>query len=927
MPTLYLNTTPANAPTPRDLPEGGVLLTPNAKAARTWHSKPCTLEDMARATLRAQGWRVASLLQSQRSLQQAVQAVQAPEDVEGSLRQLFAPVRALLRANASAYVADTGQDTGKNMGQWDVRLEQLLELSRHYQYLLAAQGLVDPAALLWKAAQHCVAKQCVHLREYPWLGAGELAFLQALAAPDSSLSLAAGTASATAVHSAVLATLAGWQCITVPATQAKQAMTPGAQLARRFAGESAPLSPEVLARVRVYSYPDSDAEVRGALQRVKVLLQQGVSAEDIVLVSRDEASYAPLLRAVAEEYRLPLRCFDRVALIDTQLGAWLQLLAGSLQENGAFAPVSQLLGHSLSQFDDAALWSLARSQRPNNFAAWAALGLTPALCTWPQQASAAQHWQQLEAILASFQLAVSSSRQRREKAAWHSLQRLGRHLAFSHSDNSNDSNDTSDANGTATNNSRMSRRQFLAALLEGCRLLSVLHDPPPLGKEATVALHSPLALFGARYRHVIIMGLAEGVFPAMLRDDPVLDFYSRKQLQAQGIALEDAQQAAERERLSFWTLLQVATETLQLSYPQYSYPRRQLPGAHLQALALPLLPAPPLAPASLEEARTALLPYAPTLPADLDPLLPEVHHAWQVELRRESAAPPDAYDGILGIGLEPSHWRFSASQFTMLGQCPFRWFAAKLLQLRDADDDEAEGDSDALRPDVRGRFYHKVLQRTLEPARTAAEPRAVALAAFDDAFAEAEQEEQLATLPHWPAQRQEHYQVLRRALRAKDFFPEQGRVMALEQSFYGSWQGLQISGVLDRIDSTPQGLWLCDYKSSQSKPPGIKDAAGKAKIDVQLSLYQQVALPALYPEQPLAQAGYYALTKPKFLSERPPEAGVLETFAEQLKERLRQGHYPVDPDVDGVACRYCAFDVLCRKGTRLQRKQPPEVPC
>ena len=64
------------------------------------------------------------------------------------------------------------------------------------------------------------------------------------------------------------------------------------------------------------------------------------------------------------------------------------------------------------------------------------------------------------------------------------------------------------------------------------------------------------------------LGLTEGGFPPSVADDPALDFHERKRLRERGIRLELADERARRERLSFWTLLQVPQERLVLSYPK-----------------------------------------------------------------------------------------------------------------------------------------------------------------------------------------------------------------------------------------------------------------------------------------------------------------------------------------------------------------------
>src|SRR5205085_11116757 len=61
--------------------------------------------------------------------------------------------------------------------------------------------------------------------------------------------------------------------------------------------------------------------------------------------------------------------------------------------------------------------------------------------------------------------------------------------------------------------------RFREEVLEALTLLTVPAQPGRGGVE----LHTPLSLFGARCRHVYLMGAAEGRLPAPVREAEVLD--------------------------------------------------------------------------------------------------------------------------------------------------------------------------------------------------------------------------------------------------------------------------------------------------------------------------------------------------------------------------------------------------------------------
>ncbi len=240
----------------------------------------------------------------------------------------------------------------------------------------------------------------------------------------------------------------------------------------------------------------------------------------------------------------------------------------------------------------------------------------------------------------------------------------------------------------------------------------------------------------------------------------------------------------------------------------------------------------------------------------------------------------------------------------------FKWFSARLLKLKELT--EAELDLGAA---VRGNLYHRCLELSLEHIKTADD-----LAKFNQeqlvkAFTKAEAELNLTQLPGWSVQRQEHLNLLALNLTTAEFLPAQSEVIARETKFSTQWYGLNIKGRVDRIDRTITGLTIIDYKTSGVIPAGVKDAMGKANLDIQLAVYQD-AIAKKYPGEAIDGAAYYSVNKQKTISRHQKDAESLAIFAEQVKAHLEQGHYPVAPDVDRKACRYCDYDLVCRQRSR-----------
>lgn len=866
-------------PTPdRVRPDGAsrlLVLTPNRRAAAARGVAPVSLEQAARARLRAHGLQDAGLLAQHRALRRAVEDALAPADLEGALRAVAPAVRDLLRAGLDGDVREVGLSG---------RARQALALARRYRDLLRDRRQVDPAEVLWVAASLAGGRERVLVVGYPQLGPGEYAFLDALAAPGSLLALPASDDDAARALGP-----RGW-AVERPRESARSL---GERLADRFHGGDAPI-PEA----RAYRFVSQEDEVRFVLGNVKAMLHDGVPADAIVVAARDDAAYGPLLAAVAWEYEVPLHASYGVSLSHTRVGAWLACLAEVVREGAPFEPTARLLAHPLCDGLGPDLWAAARREHPHGPASWSDLDARLASLAWPARASRADFSARLDAAPDAFGV-IERAHRPGDRVA------LGRFRAA--------------ASGLGDPAAQtLSRDAFLAEVLELLNLLTTPVDPGGRG----VALHTPLAVYGARYRHVFVLGAAEGVLPAPVEDDPFLDFFERRDLAAAGLPLPSAVEAARREKRSFEALLRTATASLVLCYPEVMLGRARIASPYFAALGLAPAAPPKRPPASVEEARRTQLQRDPDEadptgadPVGADPVLNAARHAWRVERRRESEAPCDLYDGVIGEGVDPASWTFSASQLVRLGQCPFKWFAGELLGLRELE----EADED-ISPRLKGRIWHGALERALTDAVGEPDPRARALDALEAAFAEAEVEEGAPTVPSWPLLRRDHLSRLRQAIEAPDFLPDGCDVVAVESRFRGEWRGLCVVGVVDRVDRTPDGLRLVDYKTRASKPDGAQDAARRARLDVQLPLYLETAAPALFPDDAVLEARYYSLTKAEALPPVRSDGAALDALAERVKRHLREGAYPVAPDVDGKACAFCTYDALCRRGPRLERK-------
>lgn len=870
--TIYLTSFPRSAYRPD---ADHRVITPNIQAANTLGTPPLSLDGLAGQILKAARREVAPTALTETLLCEAVDDVLKPRDLKGTSRQLSTLVREMMRVGV-------GPDALRSVDS--SAAHQLAAVLERYEALLAERGLIDGAARLWTAAQVVQRQEKLFVYGYPRVGRADLYFLDAVAA-DGSVFVLPYTESAlfSENHSAAaLLQRRGWDVV----TRTEPPDTVGDRLSERF------LTPQGdAADVRAEAYRDRESEVRGALGRVKHLLRNGVAADEIVLVARREAEYGPTIAAVAWEYGVPVHLGYGVRLSETRCGAWLDQLIEVVESGAPFEPTARFLKHPLSGDMPAAVWSQARKHYPQDLAGWTRLGTDVSPLEWPAQATRGSFNTHLESLL--------------EKSG------VGKHAEASPQDVATLALLRSEL-GAMPLDELLPLEAFFADVRAALERLTVPYQPEAGG----VALHTPLAVFGASYAHVFVLGVAEGVFPEALSEPPLLDFRERKELAVHNVPVETAAERARRERLSVWALLQAVGETLTLSYSRQVGNQDQIESPIFSALGLTPRPAQPEFHASLEEARQHWL-----LDNQMhdDHVLKNARQNHAVELRREGHEPHDAYDGHLGLPLNLDDFSFSATSLTHLGQCRFRWFLDGALKLKEPE--EAETD---LSPALRGRLYHLVLELAVNASKAGNGTREAVLEALVPAFEQVEQKLELTSLVGWDRRRAEHLAYLSRAVQDPEFMPDGTVVVDTERRFETTWRDLKITGVIDRIDRTPDGLVIKDYKTSSSKPKGAKDESGSTKIDVQLPIYLYAAQTDEQFRQDTVIGGhYYSLTKreKRILGHAKPGDAALAPLAEQVKEALASGDFPVDPDSLRNACQYCEFDPVCRQGPRVERKR------
>lgn len=845
-----------------------------------------SLESLTQNIVRRRGIGVASALLSRRLLQNAVGEVMDTKDIEGAAKAFLATIKDLFRSGADLTTLQTSLNP---------RIQQLGRMAIAYQNQLRQVKRIDAAELYWQGAMIEATYQKAYVF-YGYFAPGndELRLINAIAGQDSILVLPLEDLYPQNHQALSWLQSQGWQLL---GNKCQKTTGINHQLREGFRAsfqQTSPLPSSLSSGISLNVYPSLEQEVRGVLTQVKVLLSQGVAPQDIVLVTREAQLYGETLLDVAWEYNLPVQIAYEVPLAQTRFGAWIKMLLEVIRDHFPFEATAKLLSHPLAKCLPAEMWQQARKTHPQGLLAWQELGIDLSLLDF-KASHPRDFWvNRLLEILSAWDVLENAKSWAREVVAYYRLQsglrEISNHQEFN-----------------------VTKQAFSQEINEILALLTIPAQPGRGGVE----LHCPSSIVGTNYPYVFVLGCSSGILPAAIADDPILDFHSRKQLKNQGVNISTAVDLALKETFDFYCLLNVPRSEINFSYAELIERQPGIPSPYLARLGLKPSPLDNLPLASLEQARQLYLrqpQLCKNLTLDSSWLMSEITHALEVESNREQAIAPDQYDGVIGIGIDPQSKIFSASQLTQLGQCPFKWFSARLLRLKELV--EAESDLDAA---MRGNLYHRCLELSFSEIKTARDLTQFNQEHLAQAFATAEQELKLTKLPSWAAQRQEHLNLLTLNLATAEFSPPEREVIATETEFAMQWHGLSLKGQVDRIDRTPTGLTVIDYKTSGVTPAGVKDASGKANLDLQLAVYQD-AIAQQYPDQKINPPVYYSLSKRQTLRSTQSDPAKLTAFAHQVKQHLTQGHYPVAPDLERKACRYCDYDLICRQGDRLSRK-------
>ncbi len=771
--------------------------------------------------------------------------------------------------------------------------------------------------------------------------------------------------------------------------------------------------------LRLIAMPSEAQETRAVLRAVKEQLLKGARAEDILIALRDWDRYASYFRRGQDEYDLPLLLHNQpllhtipvIALLIDLLDLAPQFRRADLLD----VLRSPYIDSGLSDEDIDLLDSISRRQLFLRGAQqhWIAMIKLAAEHPWidDEQTGEAmgERLENLANKLARFLAGITPPASVETSAYIEWLENLiGRE--FDPQDSRGDSGEgfslnmreriidglrPTDATVQRDIEALKSLNQILQDLLVSAQILhSGLGEPSKIEwtrfwsdlkyalqntsgrssdtvRDGRVLVTTATEARGLPHEHVYIMGLAEGLFPAEIPEDPIYLDSEREHLQSKGILLATQAERVD-DRGLFVELISLPRQSLTLSRPTFKDGKVWLE-SYLWRSVMQAFPQLSIETAAvgqvltLEEAASPaelMLSMAGALakggdadaPAWYDDWLnrspkhrrlwSQIKHGQAVECSRISAQSPfDQFSGQLTrpvlrakVEMELGSKRvWSASQLQDYGLCGFRFFAKRLLKLAETKEPEAGYDSLQL-----GLLNHDILEETyFELGELAIQPEnlARALETFEpiarQKLESAPQALGFLAPPRWQAEKAMLLKRLR-ALIERDFsdasplnrLEGNRQVYTVEYEFDRLaidlpelGEKLLARGKIDRIDVVDDQLILLDYKTGSTRIARSDMETGR---DLQMMLYvlalqaegttmtdpPQVKSSLFWHLRSLDSSGAIDL-------DNEDDKGAIEAARAQVAENIRAGRngsFPAQPTKldDGKCARYCEYARLCR---------------
>jgi len=479
---------------------------------------------------------------------------------------------------------------------------------------------------------------------------------------------------------------------------------------------------------------------------------------------------------------------------------------------------------------------------------------------------------------------------------------------------------------------------------------------------------------GLPHQHVYILGMAEGVFPAEVSEDPLYLDSERERLQTDSILLETQAERIDDQGL-FYELISLPRQTLTLSRPTiqdgkvwieshlWRAVKHVFPELHTQKMAVGDV-VHPQGSASYDELLLSVanqlnhtdandIDYALGVQNWLrsdDSMSAQWSHILQgrkVDSNRLSGEPYDNYSGYLlhpdlqdaVADLLGTDRIWSATQLKDYGLCGFRFYAKRLLKLNEIG--EPEDGYDILQL---GSLNHKILEETYnqlkaDGVRIHPEDHDFALSTLEaiatEWFNKAPQVFGFHESAMWESEKSIILSRLK-SLVSLDFsddsplnaFGANREIHQQELSFNNiriplsdDIDPIQIRGFIDRVDRVGDKLLVVDYKTGSSPINTSEMLEGR---DFQMMTYALALMTILETtESDLELAGgmFWHLrnlsASGKFDINNADDIQAIDTAKQHIADNLkkgRDGQFAVHANhiEEGKCVRYCEFSHLCR---------------
>ncbi|MBK8871341.1 MAG: exodeoxyribonuclease V subunit gamma [Elusimicrobia bacterium] len=492
----------------------------------------------------------------------------------------------------------------------------------------------------------------------------------------------------------------------------------------------------------------------------------------------------------------------------------------------------------------------------------------------------------------------------------------------------------------------VSSEEFISAFSEALRRARA----DGTGAVHGVSVMGAMDARGEPFRVLFLIGLKEGVFPRVVREDPLLNDDARRFLRDPGgYWILPKREGHDEEKLLFTLLISSAQEHLYLVYSRSGEEgRAEIPSLYLRTLARAVgldldeaqrVPRPPLAKWTSVPAKTLTLREA-ALADVLEGRDPPGHWGETVRLATQLVGwdRPGPWDGRVGApesfldrcvrrGLSPS-------AVETLANCPFEFFMGQVLGIREP---RPFYDEDGPLPAAVGSLQHALLHKVYDdfsirgvpdPAAAADHLQKVAGPFFAGAINEGAGPYPLVWVTVVDRLTRRLAEFIQRDVTR--LTQEGARPDKLEWALKAPLAGTDFfwNGRIDRVDYSAQtGRWtVVDYKNKIMKDPLVKRVVAGLAHQAPAYLEMVAAQGVWGPGAVCGGVRFESLTAPEtdILSgeEWDKHGPALVNARAQLLSKVRNGEFLIHPtDGPGSHCSLCGFARACRKAHGPTRRR------